>query len=76
MRTLVIALFTFLSTLFRYRRSIQFQIVALRHQLNVYQRTVKRPRIGPARQPDGTNGMESSLDCVLHFRMDPPSRHF
>ena len=44
MKTLVIALFTLLSTLLRSRRSLQFEIVALRHQLNVYQRTVKRPR--------------------------------
>jgi len=47
MKPLVIALFTFLSTLFQSRRSLQIEIVALRHQLNVYQRTVKRPRIGP-----------------------------
>jgi hypothetical protein len=47
MKTLVITLFTFLSVLFQSRRSLQFEIVALRHQLNVYQRTVKRPRIGP-----------------------------
>ncbi len=46
MKTLVTALFAYLSTLFRSRRSLQFEIVALRHQLNVYQRTVKRPRIG------------------------------
>ena len=50
MKTLVIALFAYLSTLFRSRRSLQFEIVALRHQLNVYQRTVKRPRIGIPRQ--------------------------
>jgi hypothetical protein len=44
MKTLVITLFAFLATLFQSRRSLQFEIVALRHQLNVYQRTVKRPR--------------------------------
>ena len=47
MKTLVITLFAFLSTLFQSRRSLQFEIIALRHQLNDYQRTVKRPRIGP-----------------------------
>ena len=44
MKTLVFAMVAFLSTLFQSRRSLQFEIVALRHQLNVYQRTVKRPR--------------------------------
>ena len=47
MKTLVIALFTLLSMLFQSRRSLQFEIVALRHQLTVYKRTAKRPRIGP-----------------------------
>ncbi len=44
MKTLVVAMVAFLSTLFRSRRSLHFEIVALRHQLTVYQRTVKRPR--------------------------------
>ena len=47
MKTLVVAMIAFVSTLFRSRRSLHFEIIALRHQLTVYQRTVKRPRIGP-----------------------------
>ncbi len=47
MKTLVSALFASLTTFFRSRLSLQFEIVALRHQLNVYQRTTKRPRINP-----------------------------
>ncbi len=47
MKTFVIAMFACLSTLFRPRRSLHFEIVALRHQLAVYHRTIKRPQIGP-----------------------------
>ena len=47
MKMLVVAIVAFVSTLFRSRRSLHFEIVAFRHQLTVYQRTVKRPRIGP-----------------------------
>ena len=41
------ALLAFVSTLFRSRLALQLEIVALRHQLTVYQRTTKRPRINP-----------------------------
>jgi transposase InsO family protein len=47
MKPIVCALLAFLSTLFRSRRSLQLEIVALRHQLAVYQRTAQRPRICP-----------------------------
>jgi hypothetical protein len=40
--------FAFLSTLFLSRTVPQLEIVALRHQLIVYQRTTLRPRIQPA----------------------------
>ena len=46
MKLLFCALFAFVSIMFRSRLSLQFEIVALRHQLAVYQRTTKRPRIG------------------------------
>ena len=36
-----------LATIFRSRRALQLEILALRHQLAIYQRTVKRPRIRP-----------------------------
>ena len=40
------ALFTFLAGSFRTRAALQIEILALRHQLNVLQRSVKRPRLG------------------------------
>jgi hypothetical protein len=46
MRALICALVAFVSTLFRSRLALQLENVALRHQLTVYQRTTKRPRIG------------------------------
>ena len=48
MKTIISALLAFLSTLFRSRATLQLEIVALRHQLTVYQRTTLRPRIQPA----------------------------
>ena len=41
------ALFAVICTAARSRLSLQLEVVALRHQLNVYQRSVKRPRIQP-----------------------------
>jgi putative transposase len=41
------ALLAVMSTVFRSRLSLQLEVVALRHQLSVYQRSVKRPRIRP-----------------------------
>jgi hypothetical protein len=43
--------YAFLSTvgmLFRSRLSLQAEIIALRHQLTVYRRSVRRPQIRPA----------------------------
>ena len=42
------ALLACLAAWFRSRRSMQLEIVALRHQVAVYQRSVPRPRIRPA----------------------------
>jgi len=39
MQSIVCALLAFMSTMFRSQLSLQFEIVALRHQLAVYQRT-------------------------------------
>ena len=47
MKPIIRALLAFVSTLFRSRLALQLEIVALRHQLTVYQRTTKRPRINP-----------------------------
>lgn len=48
MRPLARALIAFLATWFCSRLSLQVEIVALRHQLTVYQRSVSRPRLHPA----------------------------
>ncbi len=45
MRSLFCALLALVSTTFRSHMSLQLEIVALRHQLTVYQRATKRPRI-------------------------------
>jgi hypothetical protein len=45
MRMLDSALVAFVSTLFRSRLALQLENVALRHQINVYQRTSKRSGI-------------------------------
>ena len=45
MRPLLVALLTFLTTLLRSRLALQLEIVALRHQVAVYQRSVSRPRL-------------------------------
>ena len=45
MKPIVCALLLLVSTVIRSRFSLQLEIVALRHQLAVYQRTNKRPQI-------------------------------
>ena len=45
MRPVLAALLTFLTTLLRSRLALQLAIVALRHQVAVYQRSVVRPRL-------------------------------
>jgi hypothetical protein len=44
----VYALLVFLRTVFRSRLSLQVEVLALRHQLAIHQRSIKRPRIRPA----------------------------
>jgi putative transposase len=48
MPTVVYTFLSTLGTLFRSQLSLGFENVALRHQLAIYQRTVKRPSIRPA----------------------------
>lgn len=48
MRPIISALVAFVTTLLRPRLSLQLDIVALRHQLAVYERSNQRPRIRPA----------------------------
>jgi hypothetical protein len=45
MKPIVCALLLLVSTVIRSRVSLLLEIVALRHQLTVYQRTTKRPQI-------------------------------
>ncbi len=47
MKTVVVSLLTFIMSWLRSRRSMQMEIVSLRHQLCVYQRSVRRPIIEP-----------------------------
>jgi hypothetical protein len=47
MRPVVSALLAYLTTWLRSRHSLQLEILALRHQVAVYQRSVPRPRIQP-----------------------------
>ena len=48
MPSVVSALLAFLAAYFRSRRALQLEILALRHQLAVYQRSVPRSRIQPS----------------------------
>jgi hypothetical protein len=45
MQPILYALLTFFATLCRSRLSMQLEIMALRHQLSVYQRSARRPRL-------------------------------
>ncbi len=47
MKIIVITLLAFVSTWLRTHRSMQMEIVALRHKLGVYQRSICRPIIEP-----------------------------
>ena len=47
MKHIVCAFIAFVTTLLRSRLSLQIEIVALRHQLAVYERSARRPRIHP-----------------------------
>jgi putative transposase len=47
MPPVVSALLVYIMTWFRSRRSMQMEILALRHQVAVYQQTVSRPRLRP-----------------------------
>ena len=69
------ALLAGFATLFRSHLALQLEILALRHQLAIYQRTVKRPRIRPRRprvlvlaipslgRMAGGSGLRSARDC-------------
>ncbi|MCP4410626.1 MAG: transposase family protein [Gammaproteobacteria bacterium] len=47
MKIIVVSLLVYISTWLRTHRSMRIEIVALRHQLSVYQRSVRRPIIEP-----------------------------
>jgi hypothetical protein len=46
-KPIVCAFIAFVTTLLRSRMSLQIEIAALRHQLAVYERSARRPRIHP-----------------------------
>ena len=48
MKTFLLSLVTFIASFFRSRLSMQMEILVLRHQLSLYQRSGKRPPIKPA----------------------------
>ena len=48
MPTLLLLLVRWFLTTLRPRASLQLEVLALRHQISVYQRTCRRPRISPA----------------------------
>ena len=48
MLPVIAALFAFLGSLFRSRRSLALQVLALQHQVAVYKQTVHRPRLRPS----------------------------
>ncbi len=48
MKPIVRALLAFAVSLVRSRVSLQLEILALRHQLTVYQRSIRRPRVRPS----------------------------
>ena len=48
MRAVVIAVVKSVASIFRSRMALQIEVLALRHQLAVYQRAGRRPQLGPA----------------------------
>ncbi|MBV8844233.1 MAG: hypothetical protein JO307_15600, partial [Bryobacterales bacterium] len=64
------AFFAFFGTWFRSRAALQLEILALRHQLGVLQRSVKRPKLSPADRflwawlTTVWNGWESGISIV------------
>ena len=47
MTPIIRALLAFVASVFRSRASLQLEIVALRHQLALYQRSIRRPQVRP-----------------------------
>ena len=48
MKPIVRALLAFVVSLVRSRVSLQMEILALQHQLAVYHRSIRRPRVSPS----------------------------
>lgn len=48
MRPVIVALLAFLGSWFRSRHSLALQVLALQHQVAVYQQTVHRPQLRPS----------------------------
>jgi len=48
MKSILLALTDFLGAALRHHLSLQMEVVALRHQLEIYRRTCRRPHMSPA----------------------------
>jgi len=48
MKSILLALTNFLSSALRHHLSLRLEVVALRHQIEIYQRTCRRPDTSPA----------------------------
>jgi len=48
MKAVISSVFSFVLSVFRSRLSMKMEIIALRHQLSVYQRKIKKPKIQPS----------------------------
>src|SRR5262245_33240068 len=48
LRAVLVSIVASVVSVFRSRRALQLEVLALRHQLAVYQRAGRRPRLGPA----------------------------
>ena len=70
MKPIVCALLLLVSAVVRSRRSLQLEIVALRHQLAVYQRTTKRPQIS-----SGDRILWSWLQIIEAFPWDTAPKY-
>jgi putative transposase len=81
MRPVVSALLALLAACFRSRRSMQLEILALRHQVAVYQRSVPGPRVQPTDRLLWAwlarlwAGWQNALAFVQPVRSSPGSRN-
>jgi hypothetical protein len=68
------ALFASVFASFRSRAALQLEILALRHQLGVLHRSVKRPKLTPADRPCGLGSARSGTTGAPVFSSFNPRR--